>query len=379
MGCCSGTHAEYATNPETNWSSTSTPAVGKMVSAGTTASSSRTQRKWSVSSLDSTSSALTLDRVAAGHGGTSILKYVEHNATSVPEIPRCIMKVYNETEASFYKQLQEKQDSLLPFTAKFYGEVEARDMPADLEGGRYMRLANILHGFKSAPNIMDWKLGIRSFGEEEASKRKLRKDLYEKLLEFYPDQVTQEEREAQGCTKYRWMAISDANSTLSTLGFRVDGMETHFGRTTKKDLRSLRTMEDVVARIADVFLPVPLEGGEDCEEGPEPQEVSRKILQDLRRMQKAMRTSELVRTHEFVGCSLFFVADSRGPVAGVYLIDFAHTEPLPAGVAVDHRSPWKAGNHEDGLLLGVDNAIACWERVLASLENSQHEGGIVRV
>jgi len=86
-----------------------------------------------------------------------------------------------------------------------------------------------------------------------------------------------------------------------------------------------------------------------------------------------MMDSDFVRTHAFVGCSLLFVTDAHGPAAGVYLIDFAHTTPLPEGVQIDHRSPWKEGSYEDGLLLGVDNIITCWERVVARLNTAKQE------
>jgi len=37
------------------------------------------------------------------------------------------------------------------------------------------------------------------------------------------------------------------------------------------------------------------------------------------------------------------------------MIDFAKTTPLPAGVQIDHRSPWVPGNHEDGYRVGTAN------------------------
>lgn len=37
------------------------------------------------------------------------------------------------------------------------------------------------------------------------------------------------------------------------------------------------------------------------------------------------------------------------------MIDFAKTHRLPAGIQIDHRSPWLVGNHEDGYLIGLAN------------------------
>ena len=56
-----------------------------------------------------------------------------------------------------------------------------------------------------------------------------------------------------------------------------------------------------------------------------------------------------------IGSSLLFVHDSKK--ASVWLIDFGKTVPVPAGLSIDHQSPWEVGNHEDGYLLGVQNLI----------------------
>lgn len=40
-----------------------------------------------------------------------------------------------------------------------------------------------------------------------------------------------------------------------------------------------------------------------------------------------------------------------------WMIDFAKTIPVDNGLKLDHRSPWRIGNHEDGYLGGLDNLI----------------------
>ena len=42
---------------------------------------------------------------------------------------------------------------------------------------------------------------------------------------------------------------------------------------------------------------------------------------------------------------------------GVWLIDFSKTMPVPTDTEINHRFPWQLGNHEDGLLFGIDNII----------------------
>ena len=64
-----------------------------------------------------------------------------------------------------------------------------------------------------------------------------------------------------------------------------------------------------------------------------------------------------------IGSSLLFVHDDSGN-AGVWLIDFGKTTPLPEGITVDHRKEWTLGNREDGYLFGLDNVIDVWENTL---------------
>lgn len=56
-----------------------------------------------------------------------------------------------------------------------------------------------------------------------------------------------------------------------------------------------------------------------------------------------------------VGSSILIIYDSQH--VGAWVIDFAKTLPLPAGVTVNHRKPWQQGNHEEGWLTGIDNLI----------------------
>lgn len=56
-----------------------------------------------------------------------------------------------------------------------------------------------------------------------------------------------------------------------------------------------------------------------------------------------------------IGSSILIIYDDEK--AGVWMIDFAKTVPVPEGVSITHREPWVLGNHEEGFLTGVDNLI----------------------
>ena len=59
---------------------------------------------------------------------------------------------------------------------------------------------------------------------------------------------------------------------------------------------------------------------------------------------------------QVVGSSLLMIYDDEH--VGVWLIDFAKTYQVPSGQRVNHRSPWVQGNHEEGLLHGLDQLIS---------------------
>merc|ERR1711933_141931 len=98
-------------------------------------------------------------------------------------------------------------------------------------------------------------------------------------------------------------------------------------------------------------------------------EIAQELLGQLKDLRTTATSSEFVRTHSIIGSSLPFIADAEGPGCGVYLIDFANVVPVPQGKSIDHCSPWRPGNHEDGMLTGIDNMIRCWEEVVKLAED----------
>ena len=67
---------------------------------------------------------------------------------------------------------------------------------------------------------------------------------------------------------------------------------------------------------------------------------------------------------QLIGSSLLFIHDQNK--ANIWMIDFAKTHPLPAGIQIDHRSPWRVGNHEDGYLIGLANLTQLFDQLSLS-------------
>mmetsp|Transcript_34349 Transcript_34349/g.80398 ORF Transcript_34349/g.80398 Transcript_34349/m.80398 type:complete len:459 (-) Transcript_34349:105-1481(-) len=313
-----------------------------------------------------------LTNVAAGHGGLSIIKdFADNGGHDGSGVPDYINKAYDPIEAGIYQMMQDSCDPLRRHTPSFFGLVDGPPDEATGQADRRIRLSNLLRKFKPRPHVMDCKLGVRSFGEEEVHSEKQRPDLYKRMVELDPSAPTPEEHRAQAITKYRWMTFNDKLTTLSSLGFRVDGIAGVPQPPSKTDLKQLQNVHDIAQCIIKFFLPLPVaEDGSAVDDSKRIQlqkGVALEILLSLKDLRETLMVSPLVQGHSIIGSSLLFVVDQHGPDAGVFLIDFAKTLPVPAGISIDHRRPWVPGNHEDGLLLGVANMISCWEKVLELL------------
>lgn len=119
----------------------------------------------------------------------------------------------------------------------------------------YIELEDLLAKF-SNPSIMDIKMGVRTYLEEEiikaGEKPKLRKDMYEKMVQIDPSEPTVEEHELRAVTKPRYMIWRESISSTSTLGFRIDGVKLRSGTDnsrTNKDFKRTKTEDSVRASI----------------------------------------------------------------------------------------------------------------------------------
>ncbi|XP_030236002.1 inositol-trisphosphate 3-kinase Cb isoform X1 [Gadus morhua] len=228
-------------------------------------------------------------------------------------------------------------DVLRPHVPGYHGVVQ-RDQQD------YNLMDDLLADFDS-PSIMDCKMGSRTYLEEELSKARerprLRKDMYEKMVEIDPGAPTEQERAQQGVTKPRYMQWRETISSTTTLGFRIEGIKKADGtcNTSFKTTRHLQKVKQALEDFVDGNI-----------------QILELYLQRLQELRSVLETSEFFRTHEVVGSSLLFVHDATGN-ARVWMIDFGKTAPLPSPQTLDHRTPWAEGNREDGYLWGMDNLI----------------------
>lgn len=339
---------------------------------------------------------------AAGSKGATQAMYVpptrpgEQPAELHKELIDAELQIYNE----FNKVLADGQepDPVVAFVPTFRGTAEE-------DGNRYLVMGNLLYGFGHA-KVMDVKIGVRTFLESEADAKKARGDLYKKFLKLYPDQLTDDERRAEAVTKFRYMSVHDEMSTSGQYGFRIDGAAGYAmrrGTDLREEVRKFSTLEESRGAFRsfataeargvipqDVDEPPPqssspggprqaclscvLEHAESSDSSPASKALatSRALLEQLRGMRAAFEASDFLTEHECLGTSILLVADDKGR-GGAFWIDFAKTRVLPEGVSIDHRSPWEPGNHEDGVLYGLDRMVEVWESLVAELEATADE------
>ncbi|XP_055549280.1 inositol-trisphosphate 3-kinase A-like isoform X2 [Wyeomyia smithii] len=253
-----------------------------------------------------------------------------------------VLKKLCPKEEKCFKVLM--KDVIRPYVPEYKGQVNSDDGEST-----YIQLQDLLSDFYQ-PCVMDCKIGVRTYLEEELSKAKekpkLRKDMYEKMIQIDPNAPTEEEHRAKGVTKPRYMVWRETISSTSTLGFRIEGIKKSDG-TSSKDFKTTKSRE----QISEAFQ-------EFTESFPH---ALPKYIQRLKAIRATLAYSDFFKGHEVIGSSLLFVHDRHN--ASVWLIDFAKTVALPDGVTITHDSKWKVGNHEDGYMIGINNMIEIFDEV----------------
>jgi len=303
--------------------------------------------------MDATSSSLAPEyatiAAAAGHAARS--------GEGLRVQPRAggsqVLKPLDPAELAIYERLGNAHaDPATSAVPRFFGV-------AEVDTAKFLQLENLTHGAPKAV-VMDVKLGRRTFQECELLSTKPRPDLFEKALKLFPDRLDEPENRSRSMTKARFMTLRDASTTIGSLGYRIDGVsnyseaeQTHAEAGVASAINAAHTKELFIgfAKAAS-------------SESASALSVAQRIVGQLSELREKLEESEFVASHEFVGSSLLFVAGSEPRVAW---IDFAKSTPLPAGSKVTHRAEWTCGNHEDGLLFGLDNLLAAWQQVVDRL------------
>lgn len=258
-----------------------------------------------------------------------------------------ILKKLCPKEESCFQQLM--QDPLRPFIPQYKGHVVADD------GEKFLVLEDLLGEFHN-PSVMDCKLGVRTYLEDELAKAKLkpklRKDMFDKMLQVDPGAPTSEELRLGGVTKPRYMVWRETISSTATMGFRIEGIRKEDG-VSSKDFKTTRTAPQILSVFRDFI-------------HNQPQALS-KYVERLRSLETTLSTSNFFAAHELIGSSLLFIHDHAK--ANVWMIDFAKTHPLPDGVKINHQNPWVVGNHEDGYLTGLRNLMDLFDQLIHELKH----------
>ncbi|XP_061561204.1 inositol-trisphosphate 3-kinase B [Phycodurus eques] len=238
-------------------------------------------------------------------------------------------------------------DVLCPYVPGYHGDVEK-------DGQRYNQMEDLLAEF-DCPCVMDCKMGVRTYLEEELTKARKkptpRPDMYQKMVEVDPEAPSAEEKEQKAVTKPRYMQWRETISSTATLGFRIEGVKKEDG-TVNRDFKRTKAREQVMGAFHDF-----VKGNKDILNG---------YLARLKEIRATLETSPFFKTHEVIGSSLLFVHDAKGR-AKVWLIDFGKTTALPEGEELDHRASWREGNREDGYLFGLD----CLLDILSAMLDSE--------
>ncbi|CAF3451262.1 unnamed protein product [Rotaria socialis] len=256
-----------------------------------------------------------------------------------------ILKELSEHEEYCCEILQ--TDSLKDFVPKYNGIVK------DAEGRLFIEMEDLLASFND-PSIMDCKIGVRTYLEEELDKSECnpepRTDLYNKMIAIDVAALTEKEHEEKKILKTRYMIWRESLSSSQNLGFRIEAIQKSHGSMSKQFHR-IKEREDVKQQLKDFFT----------------NSLSRanQYLERLFELRSTCIRSRFFQSHELIGSSLLFVHDKNK--ASVWMIDFGKTRFLPDGIHITHEKSWLRNSHEDGYLIGLDNIIALLQEIINEL------------
>jgi 1D-myo-inositol-triphosphate 3-kinase len=131
-----------------------------------------------------------------------------------------ILKLMDEIERACFSKLF--KDVLVDYVPKIDKIVVDRE-----DGKYYTEMQDLLYGF-SNPFIMDIKIGVRTFLEDDymsEGETKARNDLYLRMIEVSPNEPNEYENSVKAITKKRYMMWREKSTCSSTLGFRIEAIK----------------------------------------------------------------------------------------------------------------------------------------------------------
>nr|XP_019954619.1 PREDICTED: inositol-trisphosphate 3-kinase A-like [Paralichthys olivaceus] len=270
-----------------------------------------------------------------------------------------VLKLHNEEEAKCLESLM--KDPLRPFVPQFHGTVTRGEHC-------YIRLEDLLSGLRK-PVIMDCKMGVRTYQEEELAKAQtkatLRSDMYQRMVKIDPSAPSAEEHTEKGVTKWRYLKWRDTTTSTSTLGLRIEGIVMEDG-SVQRDFRKIKTLAQVTEALL-YFTRNKLD-------------VLKAYHSRLLALSDALMNSPFFRSHEVIGSSLLFVHDHSSK-ASVWMIDFGKTTPVQDAFKLRHNIPWVEGSREDGYLIGLTSLITSLSQAISVAscqeDSSREEGSIL--
>ncbi|KAJ9592957.1 hypothetical protein L9F63_015381, partial [Diploptera punctata] len=205
----------------------------------------------------------------AGHQG---------NFKAGPEQGTILKKLCPKEELCFQVLMK---DVLRPYVPEYKGHVTCEDGDS-----MYLQLQDLLGDFTS-PCVMDCKIGVRTYLEEELAKAKekpkLRKDMYEKMIQIDANAPTEEEHRLKGVTKPRYMVWRETISSTATHGFRIEGIKKSDGKSSK-DFKTTKTREQIMQAFRDFTDGFP--------------HAVPKYIQRLKAIKATLEVSDFFKTHE---------------------------------------------------------------------------------
>lgn len=257
-----------------------------------------------------------------------------HPGGFAPAGPNTIWKKRYTKDNYEMQAYQELMDDLAcKIVPMFYREVE-------YNSEYFIEIEDLLQHFTD-PNIMDIKMGTRTFLESEVTNSSLRKDLYDKMVAVDPNAPSAEERKTQSITKLRYMQFREQESSTADYGFRIEALRLS-GEAPSTNLKRVRT-KDHIKEVLSKFI-------------RHSRSIQTSLIQGLENIRQTIEQSPFFMSHQIIGSSILLLHD-RHEKCGTWVIDFSKTIPVEDGTVLNHRSPWQIGNHEDGFLHGLDNII----------------------